>query len=161
MGLQSLIHMKVFLITCSFPFLKVAPLELQENISFVDGLSNVIMKEIIILTTEQKKFKIKGPETRKLWQSYPVFPHCYPFQLTDLLNLTESDKNEDLPAQIWFFFNSIPDYGISLKIEEKIKSLKKRQLKANLLSYVGPSFENLNLVNPRYMSAMIRFVYIW
>ena len=56
-------------IKCSFPFLKVAPLELQENISFVDGLSNVIMKEIIILTTEQKKFKIKGPETRKLWQS--------------------------------------------------------------------------------------------
>ena len=134
---------------------------MQEDISFVDGLSNVIMKEIIILTTEQKKFKIKGTATRKLWQSYPVFPHCYPFQLKDLLNLTESDKNEDLPAQIWFFFNSIPDYGISLKLEEKIKSLKKRQLKANLLSYVGPSFENLNLVNPRYMSAMIRFVYIW
>lgn len=118
------------------------------------------MKEIVILTTEQKRFKIKGNETRKIWQAFPVFPHCYPFQLTDLLNLTESlNKDEDLPAQIWFFFNSIKDFGISLKLEEKIKSLKRRQLKANLLSYVGPSFENLNLQNPRYMSAMIRYIY--
>ena len=116
------------------------------------------MKEIIILTTKQKKIKIKGAETRKLWQAFPVFPHCYPFQLQNILNLSESiDKEKDLPAQIWFFFNSIPDYGISLKVEEKIKALQKRQLKANLLSYVGPSFENLNLKNPRYMSAMIRY----
>ena len=132
---------------------------MQENISFRNSLSNVIMKEIIILTTEQKRIKIKGNETIRLWQSYPVFPHCYPFQLEDVLNLSDSINEEDLPAQIWFFFNSIKDYGISLKLEEKIKSLQKRQLKANLLSYVGPSFENLNLVNPRYMSAMIRYNY--
>ena len=153
--------MKVISTKYLVTLLNVVLLELQEDISFANGLSNVIMKEIVILTTQQKRFKIKGNETRKLWQSFPVFPHCYPFQLTDLLNLTESlNKDEDLPAQIWFFFNSIKDFGISLKLEEKIKSLKRRQLKANLLSYVGPSFENLNLENPRYMSAMIRYIFL-
>ena len=161
MGRQSLIPMKVISTKYLVTLLNLVLLELQEDISYANGLSNVIMKEIVILTTQQKRFKIKGNETRKLWQSFPVFPHCYPFQLTDLLNLTESlNKDEDLPAQIWFFFNSIKDFGISLKLEEKIKSLKRRQLKQNLLSYVGPSFENLNLENPRYMSAMIRYIFL-
>lgn len=130
---------------------------MQDNISFANSLSNVLMKEIIILTTNNEKIKIPGEDTKDLWRSFPVFPHCYPFYLQDLMNLSKSINMEyDLPAQIWFFFNSIKNYGVSLKLEETIKSLRRRQLKSNLQSYVGPSFENLHLENPKYLSAMIR-----
>ena len=116
--------------------------------------------EIRIVTLNHTQIVIPANMTKNLWK-FPAFPQCYPIAFTDLNNLTMSvakphNISSDKPEQIWFYINKIKNFGVSVKLEERNRSLKKRQLKANLISYVGPSIENMNLKHPKYFSVMIR-----
>ena len=116
--------------------------------------------EIRIVTINQTQLVIPANMTQDLWK-FPAFPHCYPLAFSDLndltMNLSEPHNiSSDKPEQIWFYINRIQNFGVSVKLEERNRALKKRQLKANLISYVGPSIENMDLEQPKYFSVMIR-----
>ena len=112
---------------------------------------------IRIATKEYKILTIGGDKIINLLRNtYPLFPRCYPLKLMNIMKETRNYAMNDQPLQVNLYFKRAKGFGVTVHLAEKNKALVRRQLKANLLSYVGPSIENMNLDDPRFVSAMIR-----
>ena len=68
------------------------------------------------------------------------YPGC------QLINLEDHfDLKKRKPLFVLFYFNRVENMGISLKLEDKFKTLKKRSLRSDTRDYVGPNIVlNLN-----------------
>ena len=104
--------------------------------------------EIRIVTINRTQLVIPAAMTKDLWK-FPAFPQCYPLAVSDLNYLTMKlsephNISNDKPEQIWFYVRRIPNFGISVKLVERNKALKKRQLKANLI-YLHKKQKQANL----------------
>ena len=80
----------------------------------------------------------------------PIYPFCYTLDLNSYFNI-----KKQTPLGIYFYFKIINNVEVSLYIEDKHMQLKKRTLKSNMLSYVGPQIKIDDLKNPALIKVMI------
>ena len=96
--------------------------------------------------------KTKGVETIIIENPINLSNFEFPLQCKvldwDHFNITEP------PIEIRILFDQTENVTIRLYVEEKNKSLWKRHMDKNLLSYNGPDIENENLSNGKIMNYM-------
>ena len=109
-----------------------------------------IVDKIEILTREYKYVTIEGKKLN--WSLSPVYPNCQYINPYDYLEF----KNNK-PTEIIFRFKKTAEkIGISLFIEDKLRALKKRVLKSNMLAYTGPEIGIEDLSNPSIFKMVMR-----
>ena len=109
-----------------------------------------IVDFIRIFTREYKNVDIQGNILN--WSISPVYPHC---QYIDPYDYLEFKNNK--PTEIIFRFKKTAEkIGISLFIEDKLRALKKRVLKSNMLAYTGPEIGIEDLSNPKNFKMIMR-----
>ena len=96
---------------------------------------------------------VRIPGKELSWSTSIMYPNCQyldPFEYIDF--------KENVPLEIAIWFNKIENIGVSLFIEDKIKSLRKRSLKSNMLAYNGPEIEIKDLMLPEVVKIVLRQV---
>ena len=109
-----------------------------------------IVDRIDILTKDIKTVTIQGNNLN--WSLSPVYPHCQYIDPYEYLEFKYFRPNE-----IIFHFKTTTDkIGISLFIEDKLRALKKRVLKSNMLAYTGPEIGIEDLSDPSIFKMVMR-----
>ena len=119
-----------------------------KNMSFDWGS---VIDRMELVDKELNLVRIPGKELS--WSTSILYPNCQyldPFEYIDF--------KENVPLEIAFWFNKIENIGVSLFIEDKIKSLRKRSLKSNMLAYNGPEIEIKDLMLPEVVKIVLRQV---
>ena len=81
------------------------------------------------------------------------FPACQLIHLADHFDLKET-----APKFVLFRFSKKENLGISLRIEDKLKTLNKRSLRKQARDYDGPMFDLENLNDEVFLAAKIKLI---
>ena len=102
----------------------------------------MIVLKIHIRNADNQKTEVSGRNIN--WSLVPAgFPACQLINLVDLFDLKGT-----APKFVTFKFQKRKNLGMSLRIEDKMKALKKRRLRKHTQDYDGPHIDLPNLNNP-------------
>ena len=96
-------------------------LEVIADVSF-DWAS--IVESIWVANKDNKWFIIYG--TNITWSFIHQYPACQVVNLNDYI-----DFSRNVPSNVEFYFNDVPNLGVSLQVEDGRRSLTKRPLISN------------------------------
>ena len=116
---------------------RISPLETLKNASFNWGS---ILDLIYVKSFESQLMSVSGKDIA--WSLIPSgFPACQLIDLAQYFNLSKYS-----PQFVYFVLHKTENLGISLKIGDNMKTLKKRNLRSQSKDYEGPTIdlENLN-----------------
>ena len=120
-------------------------LEVLSNVSF-DW--NKIILRFGVYTTEKDTYTVDGENIT--WDIMPQFPSCQGFDPREYFEL---DTNT--PLQIFIDVAKVENMGVTFYFEDSNKALRRKQ-KSSILSYMGPSFKNLDLNKTMYMEGIFQ-----
>lgn len=115
-------------------------LEVMADVSF-DWAS--IVESIWVANKENRWFIIYG--TNITWSFIHQYPACQLVNLNDYI-----DFSQNVPSNVEFYFNDVPNLGVSLQVEDGRRSLTKRPLISNSNDYDGIPLQIENLTSHKY-----------
>ena len=99
-------------------------------------------------TTDKKEKWVLGANIK--WDILPQYPSCQGFDPREYFDL-----GTYTPLQIAFMVAKVENIGVSFYFEDRNKALRRKQ-RSNILSYLGPSFQNKHLNDPTEMAGIFK-----